>query len=774
MIIGEAPGSNEENTGLVFSGRAGQLLDTYLASAGLADRSPYISNVVKCRPPDNRSPERIEWKTCYRYFLREVKTVRPRGILLLGNVALNAVTGKSGITKHRGVRLTSRDGALKGCPIMATIHPAYVLRNPGQGPTFGEDLRRFARLLDGQFQEVPVRTKLIRTTRQVKQLAQKIRAYEGIIAYDTEDKYAPWHPEWAVVLLGVSFDGEVGYVVPLDHPDSELRSQWKPALRLLAAALRGTRAKLVAQSGKHDNLQLAGVGQPVEHSFDLLLAAHLLDENRPKNLGFLAQTYLGADVYKGSVELAPEKIQLQSLRDLAIYNSHDVGYTHQIYPKVREELVEQPRLTRLFSKLLMPGSHTIQKVEYRGVYIDRDRLWDRIVETQKMVKDQLSVLEEHGASSDLNPNSPQQLARWLYASEREGGLGLTPILNTPTGRPSTREAVLLHYRDHPAVRALLRYRTLQLKWLNTCLLPWSARIDRKGRLHTSYKIYGTVTGRLSGDLQQVPRDPFIRGVFGAPLGWSFVVADFSQIELRIAAHCAQERRMTRAFWMKEDLHLATASTLTGKSTQDVTKEERKLAKAVNFGFLYGMGWSKFITYAFESFDLEVSKADAQTFRQQYFETFPGLLPWHRRQERVVRSLHYVSSPIGRVRHLPDVLSSDMGVAAEAVRQAINSPVQSCASDLMLFSMVLLDKVLDPQEAFMVMTLHDGIMFQVKEDAVAKVGAQIKDVMENLPLKKTFGAELSVPVVADVEYGQHWGEPVGVLETDNRALTEDVI
>jgi DNA polymerase-1 len=287
-----------------------------------------------------------------------------------------------------------------------------------------------------------------------------------------------------------------------------------------------------------------------------MLAAHLLDENRPKNLGFLSQALLGADVYKGMVDTKPEKILNVPLRDLSLYNAYDVCYTHQIYYKLREELKEQPRLARLFVKLLMPASSVIQQVEAAGVYVNPERLWDRMRELEGMISEQKAILGEFNRDhKEFNYNSTQQLGRWLFSGNKKGGLGLDPLETTKTGRPSTREAVLLHYTDHPAVRALLRYRTLELKWMRTYLGPWSLRLDAKSRLHTFYKLFGTVTGRLSGDLQQVPRDPFIRSVIGAPPGWSFIQADFSQIELRIAAHIADESRMKRAFLTGEDLHL---------------------------------------------------------------------------------------------------------------------------------------------------------------------------------------------------------------------------
>jgi DNA polymerase-1 len=490
-----------------------------------------------------------------------------------------------------------------------------------------------------------------------------------------------------------------------------------------------------------------------------MLAAHLLDENRPKNLGFLSQTILGADEYKGMAgDLKDGGAAKVPLRPLMRYNGYDTGYTRQIYTQLRKELLEEPRLTRIFAKLLMPASHMIQEVERAGFYVGRQRLERRMEELQGYIDRELEVIREYLPRSlrdSFNPNSTQQLGRWLFSSTKRGGLGFSPLETTPTGKPSTREGVLLHYRDHPAVVALLRYRTLQLKWMNTNLLPWSLRLDRRSRLHTSYKLFGTVTGRLSGDMQQVPRDSFIRSVIGAPKGWRFIQADYSQVELRIAAHVAQEKRMLRSFMLGEGLHLGTATSLTGKSDGEVTKEERKMAKAVNFGFLYGMYPKKFQTYAFENYNLKVSQADAELYRRQFFETYPGLEPWHKRQRRLVHANRQVQSPIGRIRHLPDVLSGDRAVVMEAERQAINSPVQSMASDMMLFAMVQLHPVLNPMDCFMVGTLHDGIFFECREDAVETYMEVIKEVMETLPLRRTFGTELSVPIIADVEEGQWW-------------------
>lgn len=765
MIVGEAPGGNEEKTGVVFSGAAGQLLNKCLERAGLSRDELYVTNAVKCRPPENRKPERFEAKICAdTYLTREIEEVRPTHILLLGNQALQAVARKSGITKHRGVRLEVK-GHPKGRTIMAAFHPAYALRNPGVHPTLQEDIRRFARAIKGEFQVVPVQKKYVATVKGLKRVIQLLQSAPSgsVVAYDVENRYRPWDKDWSIQCLGVSLDGQTTYVIPLYHPESPFRKNWLSVLAHLRAALTREDLILVGQNGKHDNVQLAGAKIFIEHKFDIMLAAHLVDENRPKNLGFLSQTYLGADVYKGMVELKPDKILGVPLKQLCAYNGEDVGYTWQLRPKIKAELVAQPRLARLFTKLMMPGSHVIQGLEMKGMHVDQERLFDRIGILQGEIKARKQGMQEHVSKKilkhfpdgEFNYRSPQQVSRLLYSSEKRGGLGLSPLFYTKTGNPSTNEEALQEYIMHPFIQLLFQLRTLEMKWMNTYLLPWSTRLDRFSRLHTTYKLYGTVTGRLSGDLQQVPRDSFIRSVFGAPPGWLRVDADFSQIELRIAAHCAGERTLRRMFLMGEDVHLMQAANVTGKPPELITKEERKMGKPVNFGYLYGMYPAKFQKYAKINYGVDFSMAEAEVSREKYFAMFPDLVRWHERQRRMVHTHQQVSSPLGRVRHLPDILSPDNSVRMEAERQAINSPVQSSASDITLFSMIQLQKRLKPNEVAMVMTLHDGIGFEIREDKVDHYAPIIKETMENLPLKRTFGTELSVPLIADVEWGTHW-------------------
>ena len=241
MIIGEAPGENEAVTGRVFSGRAGKLLDTLLEEAGLDRSHCYVTNVVKCRPPENRRPDRVEFEACRVYLEREAKAVNPRWVLLLGNAALQAVARKSGITKQRGLRLKVRDPVWANRHIMATFHPAYILRNPGQHSTLAEDVKRFARMMRGEFQVVPVRSKYVNSVEGVKWLRRQLEALpEGsVVSYDVENRGRPWEGEWDVVCLGISWDGKTTYV---EHGgstqgewsivrDGEFSSFWPPDYR---------------------------------------------------------------------------------------------------------------------------------------------------------------------------------------------------------------------------------------------------------------------------------------------------------------------------------------------------------------------------------------------------------------------------------------------------------------------------------------------------------------------------------------------------------------
>lgn len=221
---------------------------------------------------------------------------------------------------------------------------------------------------------------------------------------------------------------------------------------------------------------------------------------------------------------------------------------------------------------------------------------------------------------------------------------------------------------------------------------------------------------------------------------------------------ANESAMLEAYTNNEDIHMLQAMKLTGKPANEISKEERKRAKACNFGFLYGMYAAKFQKYAFENYELRVTMEEAEAARNEFFSGFPALTQWHSRQRRLARRYKMVRSPLGRIRHLPDIASGDKLVREEAERQAINSPVQSFASDLMLASLIELNKSLPYKQAKIVGTVHDAILFEVKEKYVDKWASVIKATMQDLErVKRMYGAAVTVPIIVDIEVGDHWAE-----------------
>lgn len=777
MIVGEAPGQREDESHRAFVGKAGQLLDIALRQYADIDRDDcYVTNAAKCRPPNNRTPELKEIKACIEaYFWQEVAQVKPSFVLLLGNSALRGVMKKSGITKQAGTVWTKVLGG-KPVEVMATFHPAAILRNPKLTDTFTADISRFGRLVRGEKQSESTSIKIIRKASQLRWLIDELMEAD-VISYDIETYTKPatppyvrtnfqdWHgPDSCIVSISFTWEEGQAAVVPLWH----VKTPWRDpdaALEALLPALTRKDCKYVGHNVKFDARWLHSKGIPVRDTFDTMLAAHMLEENRPKGLKPLSRTLLHVDAYDvGEENLgAAHKIPL---RRLCVYNGKDTDYTYRLYRLFREQLRNDERAARVFLKLMMPASNAMVDIERNGVWIDPERWEERHDKSQENVSKLYRYINKY-VSPELRPinlRSFQQVGKWLFED-----LEFPVLQETKTGNPSTKEDVILELAaqfEHPALKALLKYRKWA-KYLSTYLLPWwYEHMDDNGRIHSNYKLFGTVTGRLSGEggIQQVPRDPFIRSIIGAPPGWTFLQADYSQIELRIAAMQAHEEVMLRSYSRGEDIHMARAMRMTGKETKDVTKEERKKAKAVNFGFLYGMGAHKFVNYAFVNYDLRVTEGEAHAVRNGFFQDYPALLKWHARQRRLANRYGVVYSPLGRARHLPDIMSQDEKVRGEAERQAINSPVQSMASDMMLAALVELHRTLHPKKAKIVGTVHDSILFEVRDDYVDEAAALIRNTMEDVErVERTFRCDITVPIVADIEIGSHWaeGKPWGV-------------
>lgn len=784
-------------------------IQTYLSRAGFDPEQIAFTGAVKCLTWDMQ-PGKTEIKACRRYLEAEIDFVKPDWVLCLGNEALLAVTGHSGIMKYRGKVIPRRtpDGHLYDA--MGTISPSMVYRNPGQKSEFEADLKFFHNQVSGKTDDGllprPEQYRVVSDKASLKEMIAYLDIAEAA-SFDLEtsgfDEFAPDARiiSLAVTLLVTDTSTLTGqpepfkmcFSLPLWHRSSPWRSSWRKVLGIVGPHLAAV-PKLIAHNGKFDCRWLRQFGVVVKLTFDTMLAAHLINENRPKGLKPLSRTELGAPPWDIQIKSSKDKpwFEVHALEDILRYCGLDTWHAFNLYLLFREQLKKQKRLARIFTKIMIPASNRLVDVERHGMWVDREKLhtnWKISDAERAAVDEQLMqwVPEDHGFKA-VNFRPTNFLRWWLFEYLE------LPVLargkkkdDGSPGAPSVKEDVLTRLVDHhPAVRLLLE-RAKWEKYSSAFFSAYAEQLDENDRIHTTFKLTGAVTGRLSSgkadaekvtaakqirgmNAQQVPRDEFVRGIFGVPPWFTFVQADYSQIELRVAAFLAQESTLLHLYATGQDVHMAMAMRMTGKPARLVTKEERKKAKAVNFGFLFGMGWHKFIQTAWSNYGVVVTETEAQAFRNTFFSQFPGLVPWHARQRRLAHKYGRVVSPIGRVRHLPDIASEDREVRAEAERQAINSPVQGFASDMALLSMVLIGDEFERLglRSVPVGTVHDAVNFEIPDDELTVALPIIKNTMENLPLKEWFDVDLNVPVVADLSVGNRWG---GAIELTPQQVYE---
>lgn len=740
MVINDYPNNSADKEGVPIAGKPSRLLNSMLKRANIDPSICYITNVVHCRAPETRKPTSKEIKTCYQYLEKEIEYVQPKYVLLLGAIPFKAVLKETGITTKHG-QLIKKDG-ISYLPI---FHPSYALRFPSKYRTLENDIKKFKRLTEDKLYFSPnLDLTIVNSFDDFNRCGDDLYQADEV-SFDLEtNTLNPKKKKAKITCLGLGSSSGKQYVIPFNLPggfDFDIQYQMVDILREI---LEGK--KVIAQNAKFDNKflrQFYGMRFPV--TFDTMLASHLLNENTPNGLKYLVTNLLNGPNYDIDKKTKQGKGDIQKLLK---YNGYDVYYTLELYYKLKEMLLKDPVLARIFIKLIMPASDILEDIEHRGIYLNTKKFQ----EASKILQDQLKDIEEDLSNykKGVNWNSPQQVAEFLYED-----LELKIIETTNTGNPSTAENVLHKLQEeHPSIDKILEYRGVA-KQYSTYIKGWKKRLH-KGKLHPTYKLHGTVTYRLScsnPNLQQTPRDPFIRSLIDAPPGWTFVEIDYSQVELRIAAILSGEETMREIFKEGEDIHTKTAQNILNK--RSITKEERKQAKAVNFGFLYGMGAPKFRDYAEEKFGVELTLEEAKRYRAKFFSIYNDLPKWHEKQRRIAGTNKQVRTLLGRIRRLPDIESSNFGVRSEAERQAINSPVQSFASDLSLMSMIDIRDKIDPEKVKMVGQVHDAILFNIKDEYLYEEALKIKEIMEHPTLLDYFKINLPIPIIADVTIGP-WG------------------
>lgn len=756
MIINSyANDLDEENRGATIP----PYLKDYIDKLG---KEVYYTNAIKCRTPKGTKYKVGDINKCKKHLELEISQVKPKYVLLIGAQALKATVGGA-ITTLNGV--TIEKGGISYIP---TFSPGIVFRDPGKARFVDQALNNFLNLTQGASQELPqLDVRVLENKRDIRRAFREIKQ-EGYrsLSYDIETTGLNRF-ENDINLLGFGND-KVQYIIPLEVPYSPLRGKklaQKELVRYTINRLNKECGTLIAGNGKFDNLFLKHKFRVKPYlGFDVVLGSHILNENTPNGVKENAILECNALDWDINLELKKGNVRTQQeYEDYLTYLGYDIYYEYSLYTVFKKGIRQDKALQRLFFNLYMPVIRTYEEVEEQGVYVYQDQfkvVQEHLNKTLQEIKEELAQYKE-----GVNWSSPQQVADFLY-----GDLKLPVLETTGTGNPSTSEATLMQLRDkHPAVETILKYRGVNIQ-ISHFIDGWIKRMY-KGKLHPNFKLL-TVTGRTSctdPNLQQVPRDPTIRGLIGAPKGRTFIEADFSQAELRIATIMSGDEAMKRIYQTGGDIHTETYELITHEkisSDKNERKEQRKQAKAVNFGFLYGMGWKKFQEYARDSYGVHLTEKEAQDYRIKFFQAYNSLPKWHNKQRRIVKSLGQVRNPIGRLRRLPDIYSSDPGKRSEAERQAINSPVQGFGSDLTLLGMAEVmhnSQVyhkhlrLDRSKFDCVGTVHDAVLFEVDNDYLETFAWNVKHILENpKALEEVFNFVAPVPMVVDVSIGETWG------------------
>ncbi|WP_302998219.1 DNA polymerase I [uncultured Haemophilus sp.] len=574
-----------------------------------------------------------------------------------------------------------------------------------------------------------------------------------LFALDTETDNLDY---MAANLVGISFaleNGEAAYLpLQLDYLGAPKPLEKTTTLSLLKPILENSAIQKVGQNFKYDLTIFARNGIDVQGvAFDTMLESYVLNSTGRHNMDDLAKRYLGHQTIsfeeiagKGKNQLTFNQIPLEQAAD---YAAEDADVTMKLQQVLWEKLSKEPTLEKLFKEMELPLLGVLSRMERRGVLIDSDALFLQSNE----IANRLSELEEQAyvlAGQPFNLASTKQLQEILFDK-----LGLPVIQKTPKGAPSTNEEVLEELAfSHELPKVLVEHRGLsKLKSTYTDKLPQMVN-PQTGRVHTSYHQAVTATGRLSSsdpNLQNIPirneEGRRIRQAFIAREGFTVVAADYSQIELRIMAHLSQDQGLINAFTQGKDIHRSTAAEIFGVALDEVTSEQRRNAKAINFGLIYGMS-------AFGlSRQLGIGRADAQSYMDLYFKRYPGVQTFMHDIREKAKAQGYVETLFGRRLYLPDINSSNGMRRKAAERVAINAPMQGTAADIIKRAMIQLDQTLqnDPDIA-MIMQVHDELVFEVRSEKVAFYSELIKTQMES-------AADLVVPLIVEVGQGTNWDE-----------------
>ncbi|CAB4052696.1 DNA polymerase I [Paraburkholderia phenoliruptrix] len=593
----------------------------------------------------------------------------------------------------------------------------------------------------------------VQTWDQFDAWLQRVEAAE-LTSFDTET--TSLDPMTAQI-VGLSFAVEAGHAayVPVAHrgPDAPVQLPRDEVLAKLKPWLESAKHKKVGQHLKYDEQVLANYGiemRGIEH--DTLLQSYVLESHRPHDMDNLALRHLGVKTIKyedvagkGAQQIGFDEVALDKAAE---YAAEDADITLRLHQTLYPQLAAEKTLEHVYRDIEVPTSRVLRKMERTGVLIDAEKL--RLQSSE--IAARLIELESEAyvlAGGEFNLGSPKQIGQIFF--ER---LELPVVKKTPSGAPSTDEEVLQKLaEDYPLPKILLEHRGLsKLKSTYTDKLPRMVNAST-GRVHTNYAQAVAVTGRLASNdpnLQNIPvrtgEGRRIREAFIAPPGHKLVSADYSQIELRIMAHISGDESLLRAFSQGEDIHRATAAEIFSVTPLEVSNDQRRVAKVINFGLIYGMS-----SFGLAS-NLGITRDAAKLYIDRYFARYPGVARYMDETRLSAKAKGYVETVFGRRLWLPEINGGNGPRRQAAERAAINAPMQGTAADLIKLSMIAVQKWIEESNigTRMIMQVHDELILEVPDEELPEVRKRLPELMCGV-------AALKVPLVAEVGAGLNWEE-----------------
>lgn len=797
MLVGEAPGQEEDIEGHPFIGSSGQLLDDLFLELDINRKDVYITNAVKCATPvENKKPGKKDITSCRPHLLKEIEKVKPNVVGCLGAVALEAVLKRTGITKLQNNVFYSKELNVKVIPV---LHPAYILRNPSAYSSLKKGMELIKRE-SKQKEKVEVATTKTKhidasTSKKIDKVLTKL---EKVDAFTFDLETTSLNPlEAKIILIALSWQIGLGVTIKWKALSTDQKTRLQKIF-LSKKEKSGHNIKFDIQVLWANNFRVKGP------FFDTLPAVALINENiKDKGLEALTLRYLDLGEYWKPLEeykeayLKKHKMKKEEFKyDMIPYNilceyaQGDADATHRLYIQFKRELTRQG-LLKFYKKYTLPTFKIIMQVEYRGIKVNRKKLKKlikeyktrvakslEIIQTSKSVQKYQKIRYSHASRSleakwknskmlrsrfpegqeyikarikdkdwMFNPKSPKQLREMLFDMMK-----LPVIKQTDTKQASTDEEVLNILANEHNVKIaqrIIENRKLT-KFLSTYLESVYKKSAFDGRIHPNYLQHRAVTGRLSSEnpnFQNIPRDAKdFKKCFLADPGMLIIKADLAQAEFRCWAHYSNDKKMIADIESGMDIHRKIASKVFGVPEEEVTKDQRTAAKNCVFGLMYGRG-SKAIAAQYG-----ISIEDAEEVRAIFFKDYPMAALWLDKQVAHAEEHHFVKTWMGRIRRLPEIASDDHMIKAEAERQAKNSPIQGLASDMNNHFMVMNLKSAKKKKikCYPMGTIHDANLLQVKKN-------QIKSLIKIMnKVVATAFPDFKCKMVLDFEVGKTLG------------------